>query len=1154
MGLHLVWGRSGSGKSRFCLDEIAKQIQEAPGGAPLILLLPEHATFMAERQLAEMTGGYIRAYIFGFKRLAHQVLRAEGGALRPNVSELGKKILLMRFLHRRQDELVKLGKASRQPNFSEVMLALVQEFKSYEIAPEELVRVASALAGTELGDKLADIAELYGDYQAAIDESYTDSDDTLTLLAQKIPTAELFRGATVWIDGFRWFNPREITVLRAMLKAGVDVTVTLTLGEVDSWERKEETDLFHRAFETRQTLIALAKECHTAWRETPLRGNYRAQNNAVGAYLENGFFQRDAKRFDGAQDGLKITVAPTRKSEVQYVAGEIRRLCREEGYRYRDIAVLTRSDAYRDLIGTVFDEYEISYFSEQKRRAIHHPLAELIRASLEAVRSWSYEAIFRALKTEFFPLSRQEVDRLENYVLEFGICGSYWTREEPWTFRPRLLLDEENDSDAIEENLRQINDIRARVALPLGELADSLKKAKTVTQYMTAIYLYLERLDVPNKLTAWAEEETKAGDLASAAEEMQIWKQVVILLEQIAEVGGDEAVRVRDVNVLIESGLEAMEFSLIPQGLDHVMVGSMEQNNAGNLPIVFLLGVEDGILPKRGENTGLLNDGDRQTLLEMGTVLAPGSAADALEEEFLSYQLLTSAKKRVYISYALADEEGKGLRPSPLVVRLARMTNTEVRRYTLPSIEEEATERLAHPKQAFGALANVLCSRKKGEAIGTLWTRLYEWGRQSETYRPLLRRALSGLFHRNEAPALPRDLAGRLYLKEKRLYGSVTRFERFRQCPFSHFARYGLKLKEREIFRLKPPDLGQFFHAALKVFGERTQERGSWGALTGAECATLARSITEELALRLANEILLSNALRRALLARLERTITKAAQRLCQFGKESRFAPYAYEQSFGFGKDCLPPLRWRMADGTELTITGQIDRLDTLVKDGKRYVLVIDYKTGKVFLTMPEVYYGLRLQLLTYLMAIEEANVGDEEIVPAGVLYYFLRQPFVTAKQKITPEEAWQEICKARRMPGWLLKDADILRELDATLGEASEFICVSLKKDGDFKANALPYLKSEADFETLRQYTASILTETGEEILEGKIGLNPVMLGDLDACQYCAYRSVCQFDELCQENRKNVLVKLSDAEVMAKMKEKRRGHDGLVDQATRSD
>ena len=1154
MSLHIVSGRIGSGKSRFCLDEMTSHIKDEPSGAPLILILPEHATFMAERRLAEMTGGYVRAFIFGFKRLAHQVLRGEGGALRPNISELGKKILLMRFLHQKQDELIKLGKASRQPNFAEVMLSLVQEFRSYKVSSDALRETSAQLTGTELGAKLSDIASLYGDYQAALEETYTDSDDALLLLAEKIPTSQLFRGARVWIDGFRWFNPLEVTVLRAMLVAGVDVTVTLCHGDVKSADRFDETDLFCRQWETRKMLLSLAKECDTDVYETELTEQYRLTENEVGAYIEQHFFAPMTVPYDGNKSGLVVREAVTARQEAEMVACEIIRLCREEGYRYRDIAVLTRSEQYRDILPMVFAQYDIPYFTEQKRRAIHHPLAELIRASLDAVRTWNYESVFRALKTEFFPLSREEIDRLENYVLEFGIRGSYWTQEEPWTFRRRLLLGEGDEEDDAEDYLTAINDSRLRAVTPLKELAGSLKKAKTVKAYITALYLFLEELDVPQKLSAWADEEEAGGDLTAAAEEMQVWKQTIALFEQLAEVGGDDAVRVREINALIESGLSAMEFSLVPQGLDHVAIGSMEQNNAENLPIVFLVGVSDGVLPRRSASEGLLNDDDRAKIVSLGVELAPGTTADALDEQFLAYQLFTRAKKRLYISYPLADSEGKGVRPSPLVLRLCRMTKTESKLYRSPSSETDDISSLAHPRQALGALGNVLRSPKKGEQLSPLWPRVYEWARRNESYRPLLTRALAGLFYDNRVRPLTEHVAGKLYRRKGRLYGSVTRFERFRQCPFSHFARYGLKLKERELFELRPPNLGEFYHAALKVFGDRTKDKDNWGDWSETECHALAKSIVAELAPRLASEILLSNAQRRALLGRLERTIVKAAQRLCDFGRSSRFKPYAYEQSFGFGEDSLPPLKQTLSDGTELAIVGQIDRIDSLIKDGKRYFLVVDYKSGKVYLTMPEVYYGLRLQLLTYLMALEAIEAGGEEVMPAGVLYYFLKQPFVTSGKRMTSEQAWAAVCKERRMPGWLLKEKEILESLDATLGANSEFICIALKKDNDYKKESLPYLKTADEFDTLRRYTADILRRTGEDILGGDIAIRPVTYGEMDACKYCTYKSICRFDETLAENQKTVLEKMSDEEAMDKMREEGGAADGMVGETTGSD
>ncbi len=670
---------------------------------------------------------------------------------------------------------------------------------------------------------------------------------------------------------------------------------------------------------------------------------------------------------------------------------------------------------------------------------------------------------------------------------------------------------------------------RRRIAEPLGRFADGLKKAKTTIDYAAVLYALLEELDVPRQLEAWAKQAEEAGDLAQAAEHLQIWKQVVGLLDQLAAIGGDEAIGRREFVQLVESGLEAMEFSLVPQGLDHVTIGRIEQNTAADMPIVFLLGIEEGVLPKRASEEGLLSEADRARLAEQGIRLAPGMIANNMDEQFLAYQVLTAPSKRLIVSYALADEEGKGLRPSSLVVRLAKFAGIKIEPILLEHVP------LVHPRQAFRRLTDALRTVRAGEENRADWQTIYEWARREDRLRPQLMRRLDGLFRKNTAQSLSGAAASRLYLKERRLYGSVTRFESFRACPFKHFVQYGLRLKERDIFRLRPPDLGLFFHAALKVFGEKVEEEKGWGALTQADSAAMVKEITELLVPRLQNEILLSNARRQALVGRLETTLRKAVERLCDFGRTSSFLPYAYEQSFGYGEGALSPLKWHLSGGERLEIIGQIDRVDRLTKDGKDYFLVVDYKSGGAWLTMADVYYGLRLQLLTYLLALEASG---QAAIPAGVLYYFVKQPFITAEQKMSEEAVWEEICKARRMPGWLLADKNILQELENTFDKRSDFFKISLKKDGEFASASLPYLKTQEEFDKLTAYVGEMLRATGAAILGGEIALRPVSLKDRKACTYCAYRDVCQFDETLAENQVTVLPEMDEAEVFKKIEE----------------
>ena len=83
----------------------------------------------------------------------------------------------------------------------------------------------------------------------------------------------------------------------------------------------------------------------------------------------------------------------------------------------------------------------------------------------------------------------------------------------------------------------------------------------------------------------------------------------------------------------------------------------------------------------------------------------------------------------------------------------------------------------------------------------------------------------------------------------KQLYGedivtSVSRMEMFNGCAFSHFAAHGLKLRERQIYRLDAPDIGEMFHGALKMISDYLYE--AWDFLDfinkGAMCAACAKS------------------------------------------------------------------------------------------------------------------------------------------------------------------------------------------------------------------------------------------------------------------------------------------------------------------------
>lgn len=1135
MEFRIITGRAGAGKTQRCLDEICAALAHAPEGRALFFLLPEHATFQAEKRLAAQAGdGFSRAHVYGFRRLALRILQETGGALRPRVDAVGKRLLLSKALADRKDALRALSRAARQRNFTDTVAQLIEECKSYAVDPARLREAAAALEDEPLRDKLLDLACIYDSFSQEIGGRYTDNEDLLALAAEQAAASKLLAGAQVWIDGFTFFNPLELRLLARLCRAAGSIAVTLSIAAPESAEHEQETAPFHRQWKTYQALRALASACGQPAALIELTGASRFENAAL-AHLERQFFCFPQQPL-AQSEGVTVAEAANRRAEAEGVAADMIRLCRDEGCRWRDIGVLARDmDAYGELLETVFAEYGIPFFRDAKRPCLHHPLAELLRSAPEAVQGWNYEPLFRCFKTDFFPATREEIDRLENYVLTCGIRGKRWTADEDWRYS-RLPGEDGAAGGAADEALAAINAIRRRVAAPLAALAARLKAAKNAEELTAALYALLVDLDAPQTLERWAAEAEARGALDEAKEHAQLWTRAMDFFDQIVETCGEERMDSARYAALLSDGVERMEFSLIPPGLDAATIAPLDQNSLDNARAIYVVGANESVLPRRARGEGLLSDLDRLRLRELGVELPAGTAADNFAEPFAVYAALTRARRWLWISYPLADEEGGGLKPSPLIKKLRRLLGLRaVKPLPLSGAEMDEAQLTAAPGRALSQLAGALRDCKRGGALRPFWRDVYNWALQRAGWREKLRLICAGLFQSAAAPPLPRPLAARLYLGGGgSLRGSVTRFERFSACPFQHFAQYGLRLKERAVYSFAAPDLGQFLHAALRLFGERLASEGrAWGSVGDEECGALCAQIAGALAPQLQNEILLSTPRYRHFLSRIRRTLELAARRLAAFDRASAFRPVALEKSFGRGKDALPALSYALPDGARLEIAGQIDRIDLLEAEA-RYFLVIDYKSGSAYLQLLDVYYGLRLQLLTYLLAARRSAAlltgGDAQ--PAGALYYYLKRPLLTEKRRLSEREALDKLDALLKMPGWLLADVGLLRQIDAS----GRFTKVALTSKNAIHGASKHAVKTPEEFETLLSHAENLLRAIGEEILRGNVGAAPYELDGRRPCAFCPYSALCRFDPLLPGCAARILPKHSDAEIMERI------------------
>lgn len=1151
MTLRFIVGRAGSGKTYTCLEGIRQVLLAAPEGAPVIFLVPEQATFQMEYALATTPGlgGLMRAQVLSFRRLAHRVLLETGGAARVPIGDLGKRMVLRELLARHQDSLRVFGRSAGRPGFADTLAGAVSEMKMYRVAPTDLAMAGSLLAGGQgqLRDKLADMELLYRALEEYLAGRYTDPDDYLNLLADRLDRSPTVRGAEVWVDGFTGFTPQEFNVLKKILHTAERVHVTLCQDPRRFGEELAEEELFYPIWETYQEIIRLAGEVGVMPEPPLLLGAatgptgpadevpHRFRECLAIAHLEQHFFAYPAPEFAGAGTGLKLAAGANRRAEVEAAAREIIRLCRDRGLRWRDTAVVLRDlESYHELITTVFNDYGIPFFIDRKRPVLHHPLIELVRSALEAAqRDLAYDPMFRFLKTDLAPVSREEADRLENYVLAHGIRGSKWTDDKDWVYRRRYTLGEDAEVTAAEAaELAEINVIRRKAAAALAVFADRAGRARNVREITTALFGLLEELAAAERLVAWAEEAEAAGRPEAAREHLQVWGGMVGLLDEVVEALGDEAMTVENYLAVLDAGFGSLRLGLIPPGLDQVLVGSLDRSRNPNVRAVFLLGAGDGILPARPAEDGVFNDAERERLAAAGIALAPGGRRRTFDEQYLVYTALTRSSEYLWISYPLADEEGRAMTPSPVVARIKELFSDIIEQvYQVEPMGAGESggagdvaddggdlDFIVHPGQALVYLAGRLREAKAGRPVHGIWWDVYNWFTMDDDRRELAAAVLKGLFHVNVARSVPRPLCQKIYGTSLR--AGVSRIERFIACPFAHFANYGLRLRERTQFRLAAPDMGEFFHAALKGFGDLLQRQSvDWGALTPDQCKQLTAEVVEELAPQLHSEILLSTARYRHISRKLQRTLDRAVLMLAEHARRSSFRPVGLEMGFGSG-EVLPPVKVPLPGGQELQLVGRIDRIELARTDAGAYLRVIDYKSGDNKIDLSEIYHGLRLQLLTYLHV---ALTYSEQICgqagrPAGILYFTVKEPLIKGGGPMTPDDIEKEIFKRLKMKGFLLADPDVFQLMDNRLEDGkSDLFSVQIKKDGEFSKNS-SVITAEG-FELLRSHLTGVFAKTGEAILNGRVEIAPYRRKNQAACTFCPFKPVCQFDLLLPEN-----------------------------------
>ncbi|SKA89872.1 DNA helicase/exodeoxyribonuclease V, subunit B [Clostridium sp. USBA 49] len=1146
MSLRFIFGRAGSGKSRFCLENIKKSVLDNKDDKKIIYLVPEQFTFQADKNLVYTLGekGIHKVQVLSFTRMAQVVLAEVGGITRLHMKSSGRNMLIYKILDEVKDKLKVFSRASKQQGFVDIMSDIISEFKRYNINPEELDIVLTQLNDNEvLKDKIQDISLIFQKFEEYLHKNYIDTEDELMLLVEKLKETSIYDGAEIWIDEFSTFTPLQYNVIEQLFLKCKRVNITLTTDCLINGGNADNTDVFMPIKNTENKLVNIAAKNNIPYEkpicldeETP----FRFKESKEIAHLEKYFFKFPYNIYSENTKDVSIFRGLNMYSEIRNTASNIIRLVRDENLRFKDIAVVTRDlGNYEKLVEAIFTEYNIPYFIDKRRDINSNPLIILLNSVMEIfTKNWSYESVFRYLKTGLIDIEREEIDIIENYVLSNGIRGKKWFEDE-WNYSFEYNF---NNIEKEEESFQRINDIKNKIANPLIKLQNKVKGKNKVKEICTNIYEFLVEIKAGEKIENFVLKFEREKQLDLANEYSQVWNVVMDLLSQLVEVLGEEEVKLEEFIKIMRIGINEYDVGVIPASLDEVLVGDIERVKSHEVSAIFIIGVNDGIFPRISDKEGILNDKDRENLKNLGIEIAGDTKSQAFEEQFLIYRALTIGGKYLRISYPIADFEGKSMRPSIIISRMKKIFPKikEESDIIKGNSDEETLREIVGESSTFNELIAAIKEETEGKEINPIWWDAYRWYLKDEKWRERCKRAFSGLSYKNQVSKVDSN-------KIKKLYGyplklSVSRLERYAQCPFAYYIQYGLKAQERKIYDFSMPDLGTFLHEVLDEFANvLDKEAVTFRDVDEKFTQEAITQIVEEKINGKTGYILNSSPRYKYISNKLKRVLVKSVNIISEHVKRSKFNPVGHEVSFE-SKGDYPPIDIILPSGDKIELIGRIDRVDELETENGIYIRIIDYKSGNKAFKLSDVYYGLQLQLLIYLDAIisNKEKYIEKGVIPGGIFYFKIDDPIVKVDGNSNEDEIKKAILRELKMKGILLKDIEIIKAMDLTITETKEGYSLIIPARVTQKSGVVDNHTSSAtleEFEILRKYARKMVINICEDMLNGNISIKPYKQNKNTPCEYCEFKSICQFDASIKENKYKYLNEKKNEEIWTLMK-----------------
>ncbi len=1052
---------------------------DAACGKSVFILVPEQYSMYAEQELIEGLGlaAQSKIQILTFSRLSNLIFSKLGPLRTSYIDKAGKYLLACRSLRLCKKDLNFFERNTLQPGFSALIVSLISEFKRYGVMPEVLRDTAEKLDNNLLSAKLSELSVIYEKFNELVDENYANAEDNLKIAMLKIPKADFLCGS-LYISSFRSFTPVEYEVLKALLPK-MDICVSLCTDTLS------ESTLFAPQIASYRYLSAMAEDSGIEVKAPQFvkpTESFRAEELE---HLKNNYFKYRPAAYEKAPENIHIVRPQNYYAEVTCAARTIKRLMRTKGYRLNDFLILTGSlENYELILPSVFAEFDINCFLDQKIRLAESPLMRMIISVLEILAfGFSYERIMTVFRSGFWNISKAQCDIFENYILAADITHRQWNSAEDWVYNP----------DKRRFDMTEINQIKSSALTPILDLINSFHGRKTVGEIADRLCDWLNSHSLHLAVSQKIDQFKLDNNIEGAEQLNRVWNSFGSVINQIADCIGDTPATFRDFYEYFTASITELNVGIVPPTQDKVIVSEVSHFRSTGAKVVLVLGVCDKVFPKSHNSEGILSDSERNQLNAAGLTLAPDSFEKQKEEQFLIYSVFSTPSDELYLFSPMGDKEGGSLGTSEVIKR--------IKGTLFPKIQTENEDTELDLIEGKDHTFFELCARLfecdfNPENLTPVWQSVYSCFSEDGEYIKKLQHFQNMYRLSAEPPKISKAMAKKLYGEPLTL--SVSKLEKYNSCAFSFFMKYGLLAEERLLGGLKATDTGSILHDVLcRYFKDKSATDTDYSKITRDQCFDEITALVNSFATESDNTHFVSSNYYGYMLMRLKSIATSTAWKLVKFYSKSQFRPTGFEVSFGSGKG-LPPYILDTNEG-KVTLKGFIDRVDSTEIDGTEYITVTDYKSSEKRIDPQMIDAGVTLQPLIYANAVSK---GDEDKKPAAMMYLEMNDPIL--KFDTPPDEAEWEAAMSNGLKthGLFLDDAAVLSALDPQMDEKS----------------ATHYINCDAKSRLAKEYFEKRLedaekcaADTAEKILSGEIESSVPDIRGFDPCSYCPYNSICR-------------------------------------------